>query len=295
MEESVTGGSPEADRGPTLILDDQRWVLREGENIIGRGAGVAVRIELVGVSRHHARIRVTNGRSTIEDLGSKNGTFTGQERTHVPRLLHDGDVIRLGRRVRLLFRQSVDDRTLSETALPSTTGAMFRRDGELWTMTFEGQIVRLPDAKGFHDLARLLARPGVEIHCLEIADRPAESAGEDRVLDDRAQREIRSRARELQQEVDEADAAHDLGRAERAREELEQIVALLSGALGLGGKARGLGSPVERARSSVTWRIRSAIKRIQSVHPRLGRHLQNAVRTGTFCAYLPEAPVEWTL
>lgn len=288
------GRPADANHGPTLILEDRRWVLRERENIIGRGAGVAVHVALVGVSRHHARIIVTSNGAMIEDLGSKNGTFVGQERTHGPQALQDRDVIGLGRRVRLLFREREDDRTESE-ALHGTTGAMFRQEGELWAMVFEGQAVRLPDAKGFHDLARLLTRPGIDVHCLDLARRPAENAGEDRVLDDRAQREIGARARELQREIDEAAAAHDLGRAEQAREELEQIVALLSGALGLGGRSRGLGSAVERARSSVTWRMRSAIKRIQSAHPRLGRHLQNAVRTGTFCTYLPEAPVDWVL
>ena len=47
-------------------------------------------------------------------------------------------------------------------------------------------------------------------------------------------------------------------------------------------------SDLERARSAVTWRIRNAIKKIGQAHPRLGRHLENAVRTGTFCVYQPE-------
>ena len=69
----------------------------------------------------------------------------------------------------------------------------------------------------------------------------------------------------------------------------------LSGALGLGGRSRQLGSAAERARSAVTWRIRNAIRKIASAHPRLGRHLENAIRTGTFCVYEPETPVDWAL
>ena len=76
-------------------------------------------------------------------------------------------------------------------------------------------------------------------------------------------------------------------------EPLDRIVELLSGALGLGGRSRALGSAAERARSAVTWRIRSGVKKIAKAHPRLGRHLENAVRTGTFCIYQPERPVEW--
>ena len=121
--------------------------------------------------------------------------------------------------------------------------AAFRRDGVVWTLAFGGLSVQLTHQKGFLDLAQLLARPGTEMHCLELADRPAETGGDVPVLDDRARRELKARVRDLQQEIDEADArCTTSGRAERAREELDQIVEHLSGALGLGGRARQLGS-----------------------------------------------------
>ena len=132
------------------------------------------------------------------------------------------------------------------------------------------------------------------MHCLELADRPAEPAGAAPVLDERARREVRERVRDLQREIDEADAACDPARGDRAREELDTLVAHLSGALGLGGRSRALGSAAERARSAVTWRIRNAIRKIAQAHPRLGRHLENSIRTGTFCVYEPEGPVSWT-
>jgi hypothetical protein len=178
---------------------------------------------------------------------------------------------------------------------PDVAPATFRREGPLWTLAFGGVAVQLTHQKGFLDLVQLLARPGTEIHCLELADRPAETGGDVPVIDDRARRELKTRIRDLQQEIDGADAAHDLGRAEQAREELDQIVEHLSGALGLGGRARQLGSAAERARSAVTWRIRNAIRKVASAHPRLGRHLENGVRTGTFCVYEPETPTDWAL
>ena len=51
----------------------------------------------------------------------------------------------------------------------------------------------------------------------------------------------------------------------------------------------------ERARSTVTSRIRAAIRQIGDIHPELGRHLQNAVRTGTWCTYRPETNVAWDI
>lgn len=171
----------------------------------------------------------------------------------------------------------------------------FVREGELWTLGYAGETVRLGDAKGFGDLVVLLARPGEDVHCLELAGRDAEPRGADPLLDERARREIRGRIAELEVRIEEADAAGDTGRAEQAREELDQLVTSLAGALGLGGRPRRAGSAVERARTTVTWRIRSAIRKIGAAHAALGRHLENAVRTGTRCAYQPESPVEWRL
>jgi TolB-like protein len=216
---------------------------------------------------------------------------------HVNPFQRDVDVDRLARGLRAAgLERDPDEGRPEATARPvghDAVPATFRQDGELWRLAFQGLSVQLTHQKGFSDLARLLQRPGIEMHCLELADRPAEPTGVDAVLDERARREIQARARELQQEIDEADAAHDLARADRAREELDRIVEVLSGALGLGGRSRALGSVAERARSAVTWRIRNGIKKIGQAHPRLGRHLENAVRTGTFCVYQPESPIEW--
>ena len=70
--------------------------LTEGENIIGRETDASVWIDAKGVSRHHARIVVRRGEATVEDLGSKNGTYVGADRVTAPRLLADGDQVRLG-------------------------------------------------------------------------------------------------------------------------------------------------------------------------------------------------------
>lgn len=278
-----------------LVHEGQSWLLVDGEHVIGRGEDAAVRFAAPGLSRRHARVSVQRGRATLEDLHSKNGTFCNDEPVTSPRLLRDGDVIQLGRRVRLEFRESAVDATETETP-GSIAGqrAVFRKDGELWTLAFEGQVARLVEVKGFADLAKLLARPGVELHCLELAERTAEAAAAgDPILDERARRELRARAADLQRETDEAEAANDLARAERARAALDELVEALTGAVGLRGRPRRLGNSAERARSAVTWRIRSAIRKIAAAHPRLGRHLENAVRTGHFCVYQPEEPVLW--
>lgn len=151
----------------------------------------------------------------------------------------------------------------------------------------------LPDLKGLHDIRCLLERPGVEIHCLDLAGRGADADQGDPVLDDRARQEVHARIRDLQEELSQADANHDLGRAERAREELDRLVDTLSSALDLRGRPRRLGSLAERARTTATWRIRHAVRKIMVAHEPLGRHFSNSIRTGSFCAYHPEQPVQW--
>jgi hypothetical protein len=113
------------------------------------------------------------------------------------------------------------------------------------------------------------------------------------VLDEPARRAYRKRLRELESELADAESANDSGRAERLEEEKEQLLAEMRKATGLGGRSRKMGDTAERARSTVTWRIRHAIKKLESVHPTLARHLGNSVKTGVFCSYSPERDTRW--
>ena len=79
-----------------LIWETRQVPLTEGDNILGRAPDAAVWIDALGVSRHHARIIIEGGDATVEDLGSKNGTYVGAERVMAPCRLADGDQIRLG-------------------------------------------------------------------------------------------------------------------------------------------------------------------------------------------------------
>ena len=83
--------------------DERAFPLREGENVLGRDEPAALRLNQPGVSRQHARIVVRGDQATLEDLGSKNGTFLREERIAGAMPLRDGDIFRLGRLV-LEFR-----------------------------------------------------------------------------------------------------------------------------------------------------------------------------------------------
>jgi DNA-binding winged helix-turn-helix (wHTH) protein len=77
--------------------------LQPGENVLGRDTHAGVCLKGTTVSKRHARIVVSDETVTIEDLGSKNGTFVEGVRIEGPIGLRDGDEIRLGRQC-LTFR-----------------------------------------------------------------------------------------------------------------------------------------------------------------------------------------------
>jgi DNA-binding winged helix-turn-helix (wHTH) protein len=79
-----------------LESDGRRFPLLIGEHVIGRDADVEVRLDSSTVSRRHARIVVTSDRAVLEDCGSKNGTYRGNEPVTSPIPLADGDTFRVG-------------------------------------------------------------------------------------------------------------------------------------------------------------------------------------------------------
>lgn len=80
----------------SVILGGEEIPLREGENVIGRDPHDAVAIHSPEVSRHHARLVVDGRRVTLEDLGSKNGTYIGTRRVTRPEEVGPGDDILVG-------------------------------------------------------------------------------------------------------------------------------------------------------------------------------------------------------
>lgn len=189
-------------------------------------------------------------------------------------------------------------------ALPASDN-VFRREGEYWEVVFEGSTARLRDSKGLRHVARLLADQGRDFHVLDLV--ALESGGPDdavvitrlgrtlrlmgdagELLDARAKEQYRRRLREIEEDIQEARAMGDTVRAEQAEAEHEFLVRELARAVGLGGRDRRASSASERARSAVTRAVRLALARIRQHDPQLGEHFDRAIRTGTYCAYLPD-------
>jgi non-specific serine/threonine protein kinase len=183
--------------------------------------------------------------------------------------------------------------------------SVFRNEGNYWTVEYAGTVTRLKDSRGAQYLAHLLHHPGQEFVALELVQvaRGAIDGEESRVsdsvaaafdsghgplLDAQAKAAYKERLAELRDELHDAQAMNDIGRAERSQTEIELITQQVAGAVGLGGRDRAVGSDVERARSTVTKGIKSAIAKIGAVNPNAGRHFARTIHTGYFCVYMPD-------
>lgn len=192
-------------------------------------------------------------------------------------------------------------------AIPPPRGSTFRRDGEMWTITHDGVLAYLKDAKGLHYLAHLLRHPGREVHVLDLvavaahrddadAKRYLKTADAGEVLDGQARAAYRGRLTELREELDEAERFADRGRIERTRAEIAFLTEQLASAVGLRGRERRTGKASERARAAVTQSIRATLRKIVDAVPSLAPVLADRIRTGTYCSYEPGDPgVDWVV
>ena len=79
-----------------LVMGRREVTLQPGENLIGREHSAVVWVNDESVSRRHARVVVDDAGATLEDLGSKNGTFLRGKALTSPVRLEDGDEFTVG-------------------------------------------------------------------------------------------------------------------------------------------------------------------------------------------------------
>jgi hypothetical protein len=101
-----------------LLAQDREIVLSEGENVLGRHSDCPLLLDDSDVSRHHARIVVAGDTATLEDLGSKNGTYLRGKRIAGVVRLSDGDDIQIGSLVVTFRAHGLQDLTTTRTWPP---------------------------------------------------------------------------------------------------------------------------------------------------------------------------------
>lgn len=231
------------------------------------------------------------------------------DRERARKLLGEAEAICRERGINAVLERVLRDKARVEQ--PARPESLFHHEGEYWTISYAGEVFRMKDGKGLRYLAQLLANPGVELHALDLVaaaggrarDEPATTltvaqaaqagmrvarlGGAGAALDAQAKSAYRLRLEELEAELEQARCFNDPERTALLGRELDALTRELASAVGLGGRDRESGSPSERARVNVTRSIRGSIARIGDSSPALAGHLTEALRTGTFCAYLP--------
>ena len=187
---------------------------------------------------------------------------------------------------------------------PQPLAATFRREGDYWVIGYKGPAFRLKDRIGLQYLAVLLRNPGREFLAIDLVagvrgrgepDELHALGGGEPYFDEHTRREYAQRLRDLHEALEEAQGFNDRERASRTQAEIDVITDELQRGIGLGHRIRASGSPVERARVSVTLVIKRALRAIAKNDAELGHYLAATVRTGTFCSYSsdPRIPVRW--
>ncbi|MFZ2061128.1 MAG: AAA family ATPase [Candidatus Binatus sp.] len=203
--------------------------------------------------------------------------------------------------------------------------AIFRKEGEYWTVGRAGNAFRLKHTKGLGYLGHLLRHPGTEFHVLDLAggvagqrdagqtnhsmnglprlDGDLEKAGiqitslgeAGEMLDEQAKVAYRRRLSELREELEQAKQLGNVERAEQAEQEIDALTSELSRAVGLGGRNRRAASASERARQSILKTIKSVVERIAHSDTQLGDIFSRCIKTGNFCSYQPDPgfPIAW--
>ena len=188
----------------------------------------------------------------------------------------------------------------SRTGETRPTANVFRREGEIFTIEYEGTVVPRKGLEGSpRSRAALAATRGARCTCSTSSATPAALPSGDvgEAIDARARAEYRQRLEDLDAEIAEAADDNDRGRLDRLQHERDFLVDRLRGRPRIRWSAL-----AERATSALVGPARrSAPASASPSTPSAGRvapqhslaTYKNSIRTGLFCSYQPEHPIAW--
>jgi tetratricopeptide (TPR) repeat protein len=217
----------------------------------------------------------------------------------------------------LAAKPSLQSASLVQPSGAADLDATFRKNDDNWTISFAGKTSQMRDGKGLRYLACLLRSPSTEFGAIDLANDQATNIGNTATvslsdfaengieirsdldgaapaLDLRARSEYRQRLVDLKEELEAAERHNDPGRKERLLSEIDALMEELKTRFGRG-KDLKAALHRDRARSTVSKRIRFALDQIRQANPALAKHLTDSIRTGYNCVYRPKQNINWNL
>lgn len=192
---------------------------------------------------------------------------------------------------------------------------VFEQADDAWLITFEGKTANVKNSKGMKNIACLLEKSAAvfDAHELMLAsgeitladgcpneerhtddDNPS-CNGEDvnARLDPTYVASIKTRLKEIKEELASAKERDDVERGEKLEEEQESILKLLRKDTKPSGGSKSFGTVPKKKRDSVRQNINQAIEYIREQHPELATHFSKYITKGKSFYYKSTQPIEW--
>jgi len=189
--------------------------------------------------------------------------------------------------------QAKQVKTDSEDGIES----VFRKAGAVWTLSFQGKTVYLPDRVGLGYIADLLRTPQVAIEAAQLAGVSVESTKLVALpgiplADENTLKSVRAELREKETALAGLHEG-DWPRKAALQGEISKLERYLGEVETHHGQSRKVSGTAQRARTRVTNAINRAIEDISKQHPVLGLHLKKSIKTGTAPIYDPAEIPDW--
>lgn len=198
---------------------------------------------------------------------------------------------------------------------------VFRREGDVWRIVFEGGAVSLKHSIGLACLHELLKNPDQDMHSMTLhaaaaqaipaagasgeVVRDADGDGEystvednalpaSSILDKQALAAYRAKMDDIESELREADSNNDTGRAAELKRQFNMLSKEVGRATGLHGKLRE-NDDAERSRKAVSNALHRTLNTLKKKHPAIEQHLRRYVKIAEVLSYRPEKSIPWAL
>ncbi len=134
---------------------------------------------------------------------------------------------------------------------------IFRKEGDIWRIVYDGEEISLKHMKGLSYLAILLRYPGRSLHVFDLIQEVGDSLYSEQI--------------EIFKQM--------------GREKWEEEGLSLSRPKEL----------ADKARKAVYIAIKRSLERIKEEHPAIGQHLKNSIKISYSCSYTPNKFTPWEL
>jgi hypothetical protein len=240
-----------------------------------------------------SRLRVPSGRQRTFLLLPQSIAFSSEAR----RILRDSNVDVLSLMESAATGSlALDWAITGAPMLASERASIFRKVGDVWALSFDGKTVHLPNKSGMGHIAELLRRPhtaveaatlmGAPIVDIQMAPRGIPLADLETI------KQVRATLKAKQSELADL-GTNDWARRGPLQDEIDKISKYLAGVQDHRGQARKVAGSAQRSRTAVTIAVTRARDCISALHPALGRHLKESIKTGTSLVYAPSEVPDW--